>query len=350
MRSSAAPALPDDIDLIVPRRRDEPVMLRLLAAAPTHPRGEGHDILAVFVGQKASLHDGRLPVAGRYEREGDTVRFLPMFGFAAGQDYVVRIRCNGESPRFTEFRIDAQAAAPRARVTAVYPSGDALPENVLRFYVHFSVPMAPHRASDFIRLRDARGLSDDAAFMQFKQELWNQDRTRLTILLDPGRIKRGVTTNLRLGPALLEGHRYALTLEGGWPSADGSSQLPAYSKNFGVTAPLREQPRVGLWAWTPPTSGTRDALRIQFDRPFDRHALRGAIQIAASDGRILSGTSQVGDDESSWSFTPDDAWPSSDVQLIVDEALEDVAGNNLRELLDRDVGATENSRASHEKG
>ena len=113
-------------------------------------------------------------------------------------------------------------------MTDVYPSGDLLPENVLRFYVHFSEPMTPHLASDFVTLRDASGVADRAAFMKFKQELWNADRTRLTVLIDPGRIKRSVATNLDLGPALLEGERYSLTVDEGWPSADGSSVLPSF--------------------------------------------------------------------------------------------------------------------------
>ena len=29
-------------------------------------------------------------------------------------------------------------------------------------------------------------------FLEMGEELWNQDMTRLTLLIDPGRIKRGV--------------------------------------------------------------------------------------------------------------------------------------------------------------
>ncbi|NNF64045.1 MAG: hypothetical protein HKN07_07270 [Acidimicrobiia bacterium] len=186
-------------------------------------------------------------------------------------------------------------------------------------------------------MRDASGRTDRAAFMRFKQELWNADRTRLTVLIDPGRIKRSVATNLDLGPALLEGHRYELIVDQGWASADGSSVLPSFSKHFLVGGALREPPSVERWSWQPPRPGTRDALRIVFDRPFDRHPLDDALCVVAIEGQGIDGEPCVGENESSWSFIPDEPWISSDVRITVDDTLEDVAGNNFRELFDRDA-------------
>ena len=179
--SSPVPVL-NDGDLLVPQRTDEPVVLHLPEGDVDHLLPEGGEHLAVFVGRSGSYRQGRLPVAGRYESDGDSLRFTPTFGFAAGQDYVVRTKRRSEPQRLTDFTIPSETTAARAVVTDIYPSGNVLPENILRFYVHFSVPMAPHRASDFVKLRDAFGVADDAAFMKFKQELWNEDRTRLTVL------------------------------------------------------------------------------------------------------------------------------------------------------------------------
>jgi len=319
----------------LPRTIEDPVLLRIAGSASRTPDSE----LTVFVGRSDAPLAGRLPVAGRYERQGQLLRFTPAYRFVAGQDYVVRTRRDGELPRFTEFDIPARIDAAPARVSHVYPSGGVVPENVLRFYVHFSVPMAPHRAWEFIRLRDSVGVPDDAAFMRFKQELWNEDRTRLTVLVDPGRIKRSVATNLALGPALLEGNRYALTIDAGWPSADGESVLPAWSKTFRVTAPLRTRPELGQWQWRRPRSATVEPLEARFDRPFERHCLGTALRVAASDGRVIAGTSQVGENEASWSFIPEEPWPSCDLRVVIDGGLEDVAGNSFRGVLDRDLSA-----------
>jgi hypothetical protein len=328
-------------DLLLPHAADEPVMWRLVDDEADRLQSEGGRVLELFVGGADAFDDRRLPVAGRYEHEGELLRFRPAFDLVAGQDYVVRTRRQGEPPRLTEFRIPREAAAAPALVTDVYPSGDVLPENVLRFYVHFSAPMAPHLVSDFIRLRDASGRADPAAFMRFKQELWNADRTRLTVLIDPGRIKRSVATNLELGPALREGRRYALTIDAGWPAADGSSTLPAFSKSFGVAQALRERPDVEQWTWESPQPGTREPFVITFDRPFDRHLLPEAIHLVARDGQRIDGTPRIGPDETSWSLIPNEPWPAGDVRVDVEDTLEDIAGSNLRELLDRNIGTAE---------
>ena len=135
--------------------------------------------------------------------------------------------------------------------------------------------MKPHVAFDYIKLRDASGVADDAAFTRFKQDLWNENRTWLTVLIDPGRSKRNVVTNVELGPALREGQRYTLTVDAGWLSADGRSVLPAFKKRFTFGAPLRAFPDVRMWEVTSPCVGTKKSLAMTFDRPFDRHLLQG---------------------------------------------------------------------------
>ncbi|MGX9355573.1 hypothetical protein ACS3SW_10525 [Roseobacteraceae bacterium S113] len=273
-------------------------------------------------------------MAGSYALSDETLTFSPAFGFNPGQDYVARVWTRQNEHALHAFRLPTEAAVVRAAVTEVYPSGETVPENTLRFYIHFSTPMSPHVAFDYIKLLDAFGTVDDAAFMRFTQELWNEDRTRLTVLIDPGRIKREVATNVELGPALLAGYEYTLSVEGGWPSADGASVLPPFSRTFTVSSALRERPDVGLWQTVLPCVGTTDTLRITFDRPFDRHLLSKDIQVVATDGQILGGTIRVGPGETSWSFTPDEAWTQNELAIVANTDLEDVAGNNFRDLLD----------------
>ena len=65
-------------------------------------------------------------------------------------------------------------------VTAVYPSAQVLPENLLRFYIHFSAPMSRGEAYRHVRLLDAAGKAVDLPFLELDQELWDPDGKRFT--------------------------------------------------------------------------------------------------------------------------------------------------------------------------
>lgn len=314
----------------------DPVTFSLIDGSLTERQPE--DLFEVFLGTDNPCCSGRLPISGRYERTEEVLAFFPTFGFELGQDYVVRIRTAGGDELFP-FRIESSVEVVPAAVTEIYPSGDVLPENTLRFYIHFSVPMRPHVAFDYIRLRDASGNVDEAAFMRFAQELWNEDRTRLTVLIDPGRIKREVATNLELGPALLAGEQYSLTVEGGWPSADGASVLPAFTRTFQVSDPLRTRPDASLWNANAPCAGTREPLIITLDRPFDRHLLTRALRVETEAGAAIHGVINVTDAEHQWSFTPHQPWSLEEFNLVANSILEDVAGNNFQDLLDHIAGS-----------
>ena len=333
--------------LALPQTGAEPVTLQFAGNAAVEARPS--ELLQIFVGQLDACCEGRTPIAGNYAKTGDDLTFTPAFGFDAGQDYVARVRTS-QIEEFVPFRIPSRAATVPAIVTQIYPSGDTLPENTLRFYIHFSVPMKPHVAFDHIKLRDASGKADEAAFMRFKQELWNEDRTRLTVLIDPGRIKREVATNVELGPALLAGQTYALAVEGGWPSADGTSVLPAFAKAFRVSEALREHPDVRLWTANAPCAGTREPLTITFDRPFDRHFLTRALRVADGTARGIDGTTEIGAGERTWSFTPKRPWPADDLLVVANPVLEDVAGNNFHDLLDQVAGPEESVASSTDLG
>lgn len=335
-------AIEDQVSL--PQSGAEPVTLHIDASEATVDA----TWLEVFVGDGSSCCEGRIPVAGRHTIVDATLTFTPAFGFAEGQDYVARVAWPGRDEVLFSFQIPTQTAPIPAVVTETFPSGETLPENTLRFYIHFSVPMAPHVAFDYIRLLDDAGVADDAAFMRFRQELWNENRTRLTVLIDPGRIKREVATNLELGPALEEGREYTLAVEPGWTSADGMSVLPRFSSTFSVSEALRIRPDTSLWHSTTPCLGTLDPLVVSFDRPFDRHLLERDIRVVGDNGSPLGGTILAGDEERSWSFTPHQPWPTEDLRLVANPELEDVAGNNFRDLLDHVSGSQENDMPSTE--
>ncbi|MEL7026957.1 MAG: hypothetical protein AAGO57_06985, partial [Pseudomonadota bacterium] len=96
----------------------------------------------------------------------------------------------------------------QTRIDAIYPSGSTFPENILRVYFYFSGPMAEAEILDNITLSRADGTPVDAAFLSNRFDLWSPDRTRLTLLFDPARVKTGLEANTELGRALEEGEAY----------------------------------------------------------------------------------------------------------------------------------------------
>lgn len=329
-------ALADEDRLTLPAHADDAVQLML-----ENPLGrDPAEVLQVFVGDAAACCVGKTPVTGLYRVERDRLTFDPIFDFIEGQTYTVSTRGIGPSAEVSlfAFNLEADMQIIPPEVIAIYPSGTDIPENTLRFYIVFSTPMKPHVSMDYISLVDANGTPDDAAFMTFKKELWNQDRTRLTLLMDPGRIKRGVATNVDLGPALIAGNQYAIRIEDGWQSVHGGQDAPSFEHVFTASDALRNLPDTALWQFETPRISTRDPLLITFDRPFDRQMSHSAITVLDAGGQVVSGLVSIEDAEQTWRFAPHDVWTTQSLSIVADATFEDVAGNNLRELLDHSVG------------
>ena len=343
--------------LVVPRAAGEPVVLR-----QDLPRSSGSsdwsDWFAVYV-DAASASPAADPVQGTYWVSEDRVTFRPDFPFAAGVRYRVdvaaelaaaehipgtRFSRHGREFVGRHFQLPEPAQLPPPKVERVFPTNNALPANLLRFYVYFSNPMQRAWQNRQVRLLGEDRREIENVFMEFKQELWSPDQKRLTVLLDPGRIKRGVSTNTRVGPALDVGGRYTLLIEGGWPDAQGQSIAEPFEKAFLVTPAIRSGLDPDRWILTAPRDGTQQALVLTFDRPLDHALLARMLTVRDERGRDVPGSAEVGQEETRWLFRPHSLWAVGSYTVIVQAALEDVAGNNLRGPLDRTVTDPANDR------
>jgi len=141
-------------------------------------------VFAVFAGG-----DGVPAMLGTYAVEAGSVVFRPRFPLAAGVRY--RAVFDGAAEAF--FDGPKVSAGPAAKVAQVYPSSGILPSNLLKLYVYFSAPMQRGGVWSHIHLLNQSGHAVDLPFLEIDQELWDPENLRLTILFDPGRIKRGVT-------------------------------------------------------------------------------------------------------------------------------------------------------------
>jgi hypothetical protein len=73
-----------------------------------------------------------------------------------------------------------------------------------------------------------------------------------------------------------------------------------------------------------------------FDRPLDRGLLEYCMAVVYS-GRMVAGAAGVPAGEQSWSFVPDTPWAPGPHRILIDPVLEDIAGNSVVRIFDRDL-------------
>jgi hypothetical protein len=219
----------------------------------------------------------------------------------------------------------------------VYPTRDVLPENQLKFYLHFSAPMARGEAYERVHLLREDGSEVDMPFLELGQELWDPAGKRLTILFDPGRIKRGLKPREEEGPVLEEGKSYTLVIDRDWGDATGNSLAMEHRKTFRVSAPDDEQPDPQQWQIAAPAAGTREPLVIKFNEPLDSGMLHRVVAVRRGTEQFLQGKIDVAEHETVWRFKPAAAWEAGEHALVVDTALEDLAGNSIGRPFEVDI-------------
>jgi hypothetical protein len=215
-----------------------------------------------------------------------------------------------------------QRAVPTA-VTAVYPTGPDLPANVLRFYVQFNRSMPRGDVYRYVQVLDDAGKVVEQPFLEMDDELWNPDQTRLTLLIDPGRIKKEVKPRIDLGPVFRAGRKYQLVVRGTWPDLDGRPLGDDLVRPFTVRPPISEAVDPRAWKLTT----TQGVLTVKFDRPMDRVLLESSLTVLGPDGGAVPGVAEVVGPETAWSFRPKAAWADGEYKLRVDPVLEDPCGN-----------------------
>jgi hypothetical protein len=336
--------------LTFPQSEDDPVTFA--TTVNNHSNGSNWEhAFMIYVDHEGDCCEGRVPIQGTYHQQNDVVTFHPDFPFSAGTRYLVRVaashaghegtlfrtRVMHEGQEFLEsrFALATKQVLQPAMVVKILPTGDELPANLLRFYIYFSSPMRRGFSDTSVTLIDEQGLIVSKPFMQFKQELWDPEQKRLTMIFDPGRIKRGVSTNLK--PALQEGKSYRLIIDEHWEDAQGNLLQGQYEKLFRVNAALRSNPDPTHWEMTLPPGNSKESVNLTFLRPFDHALLRRMITLRSKADESIEGSIKIDQAETHWQFTPTHPWKEGQYVIHVDARLEDVTGNNLQGLFDRPV-------------
>lgn len=272
-------------------------------------------------------------MAGTFERIDDAILFTPRFVFVDGVRYVLLV--DGQ-PAASLLR-PAAPPPPPTTVTGIFPTGTTVPVNVLRLYLHFSAPMSEGFAARAIRLTDEKtGTPIADALLDFTHELWDPARTRLTVLFEPGRIKRGLVPHMEMGYPLVTNRPVVLHVDTAFKDAKGQPLEEGYSRRWQVGPPLVTRVDPALWQITRPAAGSTAGLLISFDRPLDRALAGRCLHVRDAEGLPLAGEAHLTAGERMWTFKPAQAWPAGAV-LAVETRLEDVCGNSVLRPFDRDL-------------
>lgn len=309
-----------------------------LSTSAAEPAGGWVSVFPVYAGE------GDVPpLLGSYAVSNHVLEFHPRFPIAAGVHY--RAVFNAPNAEHAAVPIEARfdgpprASNPLTRVDRIYPSSDVFPSNTLRFYIYFSAPMSRGEAYQHIHLVDADNNKEiEIPFLELEQELWDQSNQRLTVLFDPGRIKRGLVPTDTIGPPVVEGKHYRLVIDADWHDARGVHLIDGFTKAFAGGPADRHAADPKKWAITAPKAGTLDALVVDFPQSMDYVLLQRMIGIFDANGeREIQGKIAVVRSETEWRFTPREPWKPGGYKITADNTLEDVSGNHLDKPFDVDL-------------
>lgn len=277
------------------------------------------------------------PVIGDYLFEDDKIIFRPIIAFTRGLKYQVYIR----NELIDEIEIQAAHSTIAPEIIAVYPALDTLPENLLKFYVSFSKPMQEGDALSNIHL--IKDDHDTLYSVFLDMELWNNERTMLTLWLDPGRIKRDLQPNKILGPPLNKGSYYQLVIDKDWQDAGGNLLKQNFTKKFFTGPRDSVSPDEQAWIIDAPEAKTKDHLKISFNESLDYALAENTISVSDVDDSEIKGKIRVNDHGTIVYFLPDVEWKKGIYIVQIESRLEDLAGNNLDRLFDTDLAQTQRS-------
>lgn len=276
-----------------------------------------------------TVHLGESPMFGVMAMDHGYHVFRPSFPFTPGLDYEARAdEC------VVRFSLPA-ASVPPADILHIRPRAPELPANTLRFYVSFSVPMAEGAGLSHVRLEDLdAGAEVTGVFFDARQELWSADRRRVTLLLDPGRVKSGLQAHTMLGRALQAGRRYRLHVLASWPTLDGRPIARSVHHDFRVTEPTMVALQPESWR----AARLGEHMVLDFGHPVDHVSVGRYLALVQASGAVVPGTWTLHDEAQRGSFTPLDEWPAGELALRVHQRFEDVAGNTVDAAFDHAVG------------
>lgn len=221
----------------------------------------------------------------------------------------------------------------KPKILVVYPTSDSIPVNILRFYIRFSAPMQEMDILKHIKLSNEEGKNISGVFFENQYELWNENRTEVTLIVDPGRVKLGLLANNTMGRAFDEGKKYNLTIDSLLLDFNNQKLSESFTKTFVAVKEDRQSPDTKLWQLTIPKVNSIEPIYINFKDKIDHISAQTLIKIF-KDKKEIAGEISLYNQEQIWIFKPQKKWVKGHYQIIVNPKLEDITANSINQIFD----------------
>jgi hypothetical protein len=181
----------------------------------------------------------------------------------------------------------------------ISPQATVLPANTLRFYIHFPGSGEAHFDRDHLWLLNEEEQVVRDPFLVLSQELWSVDGHRLTVLMEPGRIKRGLGAHPSHERALVVGRTYSLVV-----TALGQTTR----HTFRVSDPVLEAVDETRWRLVTPAVGSIEPAVVHFDRVMDAALCEDEIAVLTPSGEPVQTRVSLAPNGTAARLTPSHPW------------------------------------------
>jgi hypothetical protein len=288
------------------------------------------------------------PLLGSYSLVQGSLLFIPRYPLQAGLRYRATLKIPNRTPLIESFSLPKPDTVPTTVVEHVYPSSSVLPENQLKFYIHFSAPMSRGEAYKHVHLLDETGKPVTLPFLELTEELWDRKALRFTLFFDPGRIKSGLVPHNEMGLAIRDGRKYTLVIDREWQDGEGKPLKESYRKSFSAGPAERKRLDPSTWRIVAPKAGTTDPVSVEFPKPMDRALLERELEIMDESGNPVNGSIDIDRYETRWRLTPESPWKAVTYSVRVGTILADLAGNMVDHPFEIDVFENVDQQLTHQ--
>ncbi|WP_143569698.1 hypothetical protein [Tenacibaculum agarivorans] len=291
--------------------------------------------ISVFIGEYATKDEltTKKAILGNINQNSSYLTFTPLLPFQVNTTYTAVFNDD-----FFTFSIPLDANYNHLRVAEIYPKTSTLPSNFLKWYISFSTPVNPTHIYDHIRLiNNTTKAKVDRAVLPLETPLLSDDSKLLTLWIEPGRQKRDLGPNTHLGEVLVEGESYTLAIDKNLKDTKGVPMNVDFKYSFRVIESDRTQPNIEQWRFILPKSNTKAPLIIHLNDVLDYGSLYHNLTIINNKGKVMDGVFAIETNKQQIVFTPSKYWNSDAYILKCNPLIEDISGNNLERLFDRDL-------------